>query len=218
MAIFHQHKCIFIHSPRTGGTTIHNALGGGPKDHFPWNKFKFDPKYNYNEFWDSYLKFATVRNPFDWLVSLYNHPSGGPSYRSQCGCPKSKDPVNIAPSEPLGKRSFEDYARCPTLFHNESPYINQSRTIGPDIDLIIKFENLQEGFDELCERIGRPKSTLNVVGPTANRDKDYKKHYDDKLVQDVSRIFREDLNRFKYSFSNESLWYKLAAKYNYYDE
>ena len=56
------------------------------------------------------------------------------------------------------------------------------------------------------------------MGPTANRDKDYKKHYDDKLVQDVSRIFREDLYRFKYSFRNESLWYKLAAKYNYYDE
>ena len=217
--IDHKYKCIFIHSPRTGGTTIHNALGGGPKDHFPWNKFKFDPKYNYNEFWDSYLKFATVRNPFDWLVSLYNHPSG-PSYRSQCPCPKSNNHVNIAPSGLHGKRSFEDYARYPTLFHHESPYISQSRTIGPDIDFIIKFENLQEGFDELCERIGRPKSTLKVVGPTVNRDKDYKKYYDDRLVKDVSRIFREDLYRFGYSFygDGDNLWCKLAEKYDYYNE
>ena len=56
MAIFHQHKCIFIHSPRTGGTTIHNALGRGPKDHFPWNKFKFHPSISQDVIYKTYLE------------------------------------------------------------------------------------------------------------------------------------------------------------------
>ena len=222
MAIFHQHKCIFIHLPRTGGTTIHNALGGGPKNHFPWHKFKSDPEYN--GVWDSYLKFATVRNPFDWLVSLYNHPNtlSGSQHRSQSHCPERGEPVNIAPvmtpTGPVKKRSFKDYARCPTLFHHESPYISQSRTIGHDIDFFIKFENLQQGFDKLCDKIGRSRSILKVVAPTANRKKDYKTYYDSDLIRDVSKIFRKDLDRFRYSFSDESLWHTLSHKHNYYND
>ena len=221
MAIFHQYKCIFIHMPRTGGTTIHNALGAGqPKDHFPWHKFKSDPEYN--EVWDSYLKFATVRNPFDWLISLYNHPHMTNQYRSESHCPGPGKRVNIAPVvTPTGsvkKRSFKDYARCPTLFHHESPYISQSRTIGHDIDFFIKFENLQQGFDKLCDKIGRPRSILDVVAPTANRKKDYKTYYDSDLIRDVSKIFRKDLDRFRYSFSDESLWHTLSHKHNYYND
>ena len=207
--------------PRTGGTTIHNALGGGrPKDHFPWHKFKSDPEYN--EVWDSYLKFATVRNPFDWLISLYNHPHMTNQYRSESHCPGPGKRVNIAPVvTPTGsvkKRSFKDYARCLTLFHHESPYISQSRTIGHDIDFFIKFENLQQGFDKLCDKIGRPRSILDVVAPTANRKKDYKTYYDSDLIRDVSKIFRKDLDRFRYSFSDESLWHTLSHKHNYYND
>ena len=220
MAIFHQHKCIFIHLPRTGGTTIHNALGGGPKNHFPWHKFKSDPEYN--EVWDSYLKFATVRNPFDWLISLYNHPHMTNQYRSESHCPGPGKRVNIAavetPTGSVKKRSFKDYARCPTLFHHESPYISQSRNIGHDIDFFIKVENLQQGFDKLCDKIGRPRSILDVVAPTANRKKDYKTYYDSDLIRDVSKIFRKDLDRFRYSFSDESLWHTLSHKHNYYND
>ena len=222
MAIFHQHKCIFIHLPRTGGTTIHNALGGGPKNHFPWHKFKSDPEYN--EVWDSYLKFATVRNPFDWLVSLYNHPNtlSRSQHRSQSHCPERGDHVNIAqvmtPTGPVKKRSFEDYVRCPAMFSWESPYVTQSQTIGYDIDFFIKFEKLQQGFDKLCDKIGRSRSILKVVVPTANRKKDYKKYYDSDLIRDVSKVFRKDLTRFRYSFSDESLWHTLSHKHNYYND
>ena len=206
--------------PRTGGTTIHNALAQGANTahlppevknvcHYSYDQYKTIPEYN--EVWDSYLKFATVRNPFDWLISLYNHPSGT-SYRAECACPEPNSRVNIAPSVER-PRSFEDYARCPTLFHHESPYISQSRTIGPDIDFIIKFENLQEGFDELCERIGRPKSKLLMVQPTAKRDKEYKGYYTPELVESVTKIFDEDLKRFSYSYEN--YWNMLCNKYKY---
>ena len=206
--------------PRTGGTTIHNALAQDANTahlipevksvcHYSYDRYKTIPAYN--EVWDSYLKFATVRNPFDWLISLYNHPCG-PSYRAECPCPKPNSPVNIAPSV-KGARSFEEYVRCPTLFTHESPYISQSRSIGPDIDFIIKFENLQEGFDELCERIGRPKSKLLVVQPTLKRDKEYKGYYTPELVESVTKIFDEDLKRFSYSY--ESYWNMLCNKYKY---
>ena len=229
MSIFHNYKCIFIHLSRTGGTTIHNALGEdyiGPRIHHSADYYKTMPEYA--AVWDSYLKFATVRNPFDRLVSLYNQPAKHHNYfnayRSQSKRPVKSLPVNTVPERTANgnvivtKRSFEDYARYPTFFRHEPPYITQSQAIGEDIDFLIKFENLQEGFNKLCDKIGRPRSVLDVVGPTPNRKKDYKKYYTPSLIQSVSEVFREDLTRFHYSFFNNSLWYTLANKYNYYNE
>ena len=58
------------------------------------------------------------------------------------------------------------------------------------------------------------------IGKDIINHKDYKKYYDDRLVKDVSRIFREDLYRFGYSFygDGDNLWCKLAEKYDYYNE
>src|SRR3989338_5883908 len=88
MPIYHKHRLIHVHIPKTGGTSIEKYLG-----------HKFNIKQSYPEFlwgrdqekkvimhhlncqqileyvdrgvFDSYLKFAIVRNPYDRLVSEY---------------------------------------------------------------------------------------------------------------------------------------------------
>jgi hypothetical protein len=218
MAYFPEWNAIQLHVPRTGGTTIYKTLHGreGSQSHIHWEKLK--ERYTI-EVWNNAFKFATVRNPFDWLVSLYYQELRPmPTemvYRSQSKRPIPGGPVSIGGYPHLLKRSFEDYIRYPTHLHQDAGlrYMSQSRTIGPEIDLIIKFENLQEGFDELCERIGRPKSTLDVVNPTLQRDKDYRGYYNAELIEIVTKTFYEDLKRFSYSYEN--YWNALCHKYNY---
>ena len=79
--ISHELKTIFIHIPRTGGTSIETALVGNnwwkiepATKHIDW----CEAKKFYANYWNDYLKFSVVRNPWDWLVSLYHsHNRGG---------------------------------------------------------------------------------------------------------------------------------------------
>jgi len=64
--ISHEHKCIFIHIPHTGGSSIEVALVGKnwidvdqKTKHLDWK----EAKALYSEYWDSYFKFSVVRNP-----------------------------------------------------------------------------------------------------------------------------------------------------------
>lgn len=210
MPFYNNFNLISIHCPRTGGTAIHQALGQSVmyRDHSSWQ----DIRKRFPDVWDTAFIFATVRNPFDWLVSLYNYSGEWPS-RAQSERPQLGAPVNIGGQRGLPKRTFNDYVKYPTMLVHESPFITQSQTIGPDIDFIIKFENLQEGFDKLCDKIGRPRSILSIAAPTPNRTKDYRPYYTPKLIQSVKDIFYKDLKRFNYTY--DTYWNTICTKYNY---
>jgi hypothetical protein len=96
--VSHQHKCIFIHIPKTAGMSIENSflksLGLGlyrgecPPLLLTYNKNPnlgplslahlyaseyLDYHYLTNEQFESYFKFSIVRNPYDRIVSIYKH-------------------------------------------------------------------------------------------------------------------------------------------------
>ncbi len=71
------HKFIYIHIPKTGGTTVS----------FPLRKYR-SPKYNHllehcdncdiqnaigKDEWNNYYKWCTIRNPYALMVSLFEH-------------------------------------------------------------------------------------------------------------------------------------------------
>ena len=71
MALNHDKKLIFVHIPKTAGTSIYKALGffdgRGLIGHRPIEEYK----ENYGEYWNRYLKFAVVREPIDRFISAY---------------------------------------------------------------------------------------------------------------------------------------------------
>lgn len=75
--IDHKNKTIFIHIPRTGGTSIESAFFDKDWEHiekFTKHLHWKTAKVIYYPFWDDYTKFTVVRNPWDWIVSLfYSH-------------------------------------------------------------------------------------------------------------------------------------------------
>ena len=74
MAIDHKKKLIFIHIPKTAGTSVYKSLD--IKDISYNNKFLGhksieDYKKQYQNYWENYLKFTIVRDPIDRFISAY---------------------------------------------------------------------------------------------------------------------------------------------------
>ena len=93
MILSHEHKFIFIHIGKTGGTSIEKVLC--EELNIPFEETKKNPKtgnwwkhawsmemrnYVGYENWDEYFKFAFVRNPYDMLLSLYSMYTQYPEY------------------------------------------------------------------------------------------------------------------------------------------
>lgn len=76
----HKEKLIFVHIPKTGGTTIEHYLNlrnciqgycvikNVAFQHFNWSDYK---KLLGNKIYEKYFKFSIVRNPIDRCISEY---------------------------------------------------------------------------------------------------------------------------------------------------
>ena len=70
---FYQHKLVFIHIPKTSGTSIANAVYGTFFGHYPLSSLR---KNDAGKRLDSFEKFTIVRNPYDQKVSGFLHSFG----------------------------------------------------------------------------------------------------------------------------------------------
>ena len=65
-------------------------------------------------------------------------------------------------------------------------------------DFIGRFENLNKDFSKVCDMIGIPKMDL----PTTNisRHQHYRHYYNTDTRNIVAELYKEDIDRFCYSF------------------
>jgi len=187
-----KHKCIFIHIIKTGGTSIEQYIGGN----IPPGKHKFAKRYKEylgDKKWDKYFKFTFVRNPWDKMISQY-------FYIQRC----KEENYNLTFREFI--LSFES---CPESEYIESNGIAvkynpiQLPWILDDngnclVDYIGRFENLQEDFNVVCNKIGIPQQQLPHVNKT--KHKHYTEYYDDETREIVAVKFAKDIELFGYKF------------------
>ena len=107
MIISHEHKFIFIHIGKTGGTSVEKVLC--ERLDIDFENTKKNPRNGHwwkhawarevrdlfgSEIWEEYFTFAFVRNPYDMLLSLYSMYTQYPEYINKEEHPKLYHPWN----------------------------------------------------------------------------------------------------------------------------
>jgi hypothetical protein len=67
-----------------------------------------------------------------------------------------------------------------------------------DLDFVIRFENIQQDFDTLMEKLNLPK--LSLPHRNKSKSKHYSEHYDEELIQIAATHFKDDIALGNYTF------------------
>ena len=67
------------------------------------------------------------------------------------------------------------------------------------LDFIGRFENLQEDFDSICDKIGKKKIKL-LEAKKLNKRPHYSSFYDDESMGIIERLYKDDIKRFNYEY------------------
>lgn len=180
---------IFIHINKTAGTSIIKVIGKPFRKHLTAKEIISTIG---QKKWDSAYKFTVIRNPWDKVVSQYKH--------------------NIKMnSNNMAKKhiEFKDWVSCTYGINKDAKYYGRPQMFLPqvewlknykneiDIDKIIRFENLNEGINNVFKTLGI-KHELPHVNRTVKTD--YKKFYDNESKKIIADWFHEDIDVFGYSF------------------
>jgi hypothetical protein len=226
----HEYQCIFVHIPKVAGTSIKAFLeerdsARQQRDPMPFkvDDFKFDPppphlratdhvKYGFvtaSQF-ETYFKFAFVRNPWERLVSEF-------LYRRH---PLRFDFKTFV-FERLPKPAWSD-EYCHIIPQYDFLHDEQGRLA---VDFVGRFETLSDDFSTVRERIGLPRTSIphlnrffdhkKIRSPSdlANRvryltsrkrrrntHENYRDYYDTETREFVAELYRNDIETFGYRF------------------
>jgi hypothetical protein len=201
------HNFLFVHIPKTAGNSIQNVLRDYSEDKIvclaphqdgferfevrsdKFNIHKHSTLRDYQaELGDEVLqrlfKFATVRNPWERMISLFFSAGRGPAAWDR------EQFVKFVAQKP----SLADYVALGG--NNTKPHRFDN------MDYLIRYENLNDDFNKVCNLIGIPWVPLPVRNKSNRRH--YSSYYDDELVELVRNRFPEEIIHFGYEFEKST--------------
>lgn len=166
MYVHNEKRVAFIAHPRTASTATGAALLG--LGFTQWvNHHGINPK------WDpiGWTVFATVRNPFDLMVSWYYHKM---KYR---------------------EASFPEW--LPKFIAVSNEYLDMGMFFGLRYcTRVIRYETLQEDFDYMMMLTGFPQTDIPLKNvSTARPDKPLSDYYNPKLINLMKAHFGEEIRQ-----------------------
>lgn len=175
MIICDQYKFVYIHVPRTGGTSVHKMWkkwDPGLRRHTTYQQAKrrFSGK--------NYFSFGFIRNPWERIYSSYW---------------KHVKHSTVDTSKGFKFWMFDE-SRTDSKRHKQpAMYFLKG------VDYIARYENFEKEWDYIFNHIGLPRIQL----PHVYKYKDntpYQEIYDDEMKEFISRYHQEDIDYGAYTF------------------
>ena len=203
--ISYKHKFIFIHVPKNAGTSVRRAIRphlrtplqrlrdtiGRPLGSSPYHPNRYPAHHKAHEYeaalgtakFDIFRKFAIVRNPWDWHVSLFAYMQQTPQHFQH---------------HLMTGLSFEDYVhwRCAEDPTHQMLYLTNSAGENCVTDLA-RFETLADDFNGFMQSVG-----IDQRLPHRNKSvhRPYREYYSEKTIAMIAEISRADTDAFGYEF------------------
>lgn len=199
--ISHKHQFIFIHIPRTAGTSIENAFYDDscqllPNEwdhalvpHTPLNHLTLRELVAYNILTPaqlrSYFKFCFVRNPWDRLISEISCRWMAPWFRKL----STEERIHRACELALTPTGIANHFRPQRAFIEAD---------GLQMDFVGRFENLAEEFKHLAWALG-----VNVELPhhDVSTHRPYQEYYNAEMQALATAAYQQDITAFGYEFA-----------------
>jgi chondroitin 4-sulfotransferase 11 len=191
--ISHKHKYIFIHIPKTAGTSIKKYLSSfrskedyqspeDPLENFGHNKLSYY-EFKYKNIEDFY-KFCFIRNPYDRMVSLYKYTKKWLKFNYSF--------LKFCQSIKIGKKYTNNIIW-------EDHYEPQSNYISSKINFIGRTETINDDFKKICKDINVPYKKL----PQLNDSNKESIYICKECSQIIENLYESDFN-----------FYERKDKYN----
>lgn len=207
-------NCVFVHVPKTGGTSVAKVLGGTYRpskfpQHVPYRCIESIGKPG----------FGFIRNPWDRMVSLYyfllksptrHLPRVDPQHLREIGFKRwlleeetfmSNEPVDGT----ICLRGYQGYKKGSYKGIDKLPHKalglpglqrRPSMWFLDGCKFIGRTENLQEDFNRAMSKFGQPRRQVVTVNVTRHRPKkatDWRKLFDNEMIEHVYKYFAWDM-------------------------
>lgn len=206
MIVSNTKNFIFVHVPKTGGTSIKTVLQRhGTMSVYKEYKYRGVVQENKNlwkhsksqtiknniprDLWNSCFKFAFVRNPWDWLVSVYFYIKKDKADNRHKLC---------------NSMDFKGFVRwfildSPDIYPIKSGQISfvSNRKGKIILDFVGRFEKLEKHTRYIFKKIGVRRS---IPHRNKTEHKKYREYYDKYTKNLVGDFFEKDIVMFNYEF------------------
>jgi hypothetical protein len=216
MPISHQHRTIFVHIPKTAGTSVEAVLGmhGDKRDIgiVPYFNQALDLEHLYGQqlqhmtalaiktalrddmVFDSYFKFTIVRDPWERLVSALAWTGQKWARGVELTVAEFEQQLRQVHSLILAARGAP--VSMAAHFHPQYSYVfDGNETLM--VDFVARYENLHADWQVICDRLG-VRTPLPVR--MRSHHKHYREYYTDETRRLVADMYARDVSLFGYEF------------------
>jgi hypothetical protein len=223
LRISHKNKFVFISKPKCGTTSVrklldnHSDVYSSDKYPFHHHTTAYELKHLFSKLgwdWNSYYRFATVRNPWDMIVSFYfySKPDKNGNFWYQKNIYDSENLMEFNEWVVDGKKTYhnlifnQDGTIDKHIMRRDFSALTLEKYIKDPwgniiVSKVVKTEELNTGMKEVLKMIGLPNAIVEKRNVT--KHKLYTEYYSKEAKEIIEKEFNFDIEFGEYSFGKK---------------